>query len=311
MPISNVFNVLNVALTTSISGPANKRLMYSSAELRNIKDSGFDATVSTAVLSMLGRLWLRRTADWRSSVQRLAGKRKRCARKQKRGKRGGLVAKLKANRPSIPSLFLANVRSLNNKVDLICLWLGISQEMRYCAIFCLTETWLNDKMPDSAFQLDGLLFFPRADRNHLSGKTPGGGICAYINKGWCTNCVLASSHCSEAIEHLTVKCRPHHLPREFTAVYVIVVYIPPSAKASEALTGLHNNISSLQNKHPDALYAIAGDFNHADLKDNLPKFYQHVNIPTRGNNTLDRVYTNRRGTYRAVPPSASLITFQL
>ncbi len=30
-------------------------------------------------------------------------------------------------------------------------------------------------------------------------------------------------------------------------------------------------------------------------------FHQHVTITTLGDNTLDRVYTNRRGTYRATP----------
>ncbi|KAI3370626.1 hypothetical protein L3Q82_007197 [Scortum barcoo] len=101
---------------------------------------------------------------------------------------------------------------------------------------------------------------------------------------------------------MTVKCRPHYLPREFTAVFVTAVYIPPGV--NEALKELHNNISSLQHKHPEAFYMVAGDFNHVNLTDTLPKFYQHVTIPTRGNNTLDRVYTNKqaRDAYRAVPP---------
>ncbi|KAL7858986.1 hypothetical protein SRHO_G00141330 [Serrasalmus rhombeus] len=36
-------------------------------------------------------------------------------------------------------------------------------------------------MPDSAFQLAGRQLF-RADRNRLSGKARGGGLCVYINK---------------------------------------------------------------------------------------------------------------------------------
>ncbi|KAI3366785.1 hypothetical protein L3Q82_009450 [Scortum barcoo] len=31
--------------------------------------------------------------------------------------------------------------------------------MRNCSVLCLTETWLNDNMPDPAFQLDGRLLF--------------------------------------------------------------------------------------------------------------------------------------------------------
>ncbi|KAI4900129.1 hypothetical protein NFI96_005431 [Prochilodus magdalenae] len=250
----------------------------------------------------LGRLQLLRTPAWRGRAARTKGKRKRCKRRLKRGKRAGVLARLKANadRPPIPSLFLSNVRSLDNKLDLLRLRMSVSDEMRNCAVICLTETWLNDSMPDSAFQLAGRQLF-RADRNQLSGKARGGGLCVYINRGWCTNCVVVNALCSEAAEQLTVKCRPHYLPREFTAVFVIAVYIAPDANANNALKELHDNISSLQNKHPEAFYVVAGDFNHVNLTNILPRFYQHIDIPTRGNNTLDRVYTNIRDAYRAVP----------
>ncbi|XP_068604292.1 sorting nexin-7 [Brachionichthys hirsutus] len=185
-------------------------------------------------------------------------------------------------------------------MDLLRLRLNTYREMRDCCVLLLTETWLNNSVPDSAVQIDGLLLF-RADRNHLSGKTRGGGLCVYINRGWCTNCSVVSSHCSEAVEHLTIRCRPHYLPREFTAVFVVAVYIPPSANANEALRELHDNIGKQQHKHPEALYVVAGDFNHVNLTDILPRFHQHVNIATRGNNTLDRVYTNRKDSYRATP----------
>ncbi len=122
-----------------------------------------------------------------------------------------MLAQLKARRPLIPTLFLANVRSLDNKVDLLRLRLSVSIDMRNCAVLCLTETWLNYNMPDSAFQIDGLQLF-RADRDHRSGKTQGGGLCVYVNEGWCTNCGLVKSYCSETIELMTVKCRPYYLP---------------------------------------------------------------------------------------------------
>ncbi len=46
---------------------------------------------------------------------------KRRERKQKRGKRGGIRARLAANphKPAIPTIVLANVRSLDNKLDYI------------------------------------------------------------------------------------------------------------------------------------------------------------------------------------------------
>ncbi len=121
-------------------------------------------------------------------------------------------------------------------MDLLRLRLSVSTEMRNCAVLCLTETWLNYNMPDSAFQIDGLQLF-RADRDHRSGKTRGGGLCVYVNEGWCTNCRLVKSYCSMAIELMTVKCRPYYLPREFTAVFITIVYIAPgaNANANEAL----------------------------------------------------------------------------
>lgn len=41
------------------------------------------------------------------------------------------------------------------------------------------------------------------------------------------------------------------------------------------------------------------DFNHTNLKKVLPKFYQHVTVPTRGDNILNQVYTNAQGADRA------------
>ncbi|KAI3376533.1 hypothetical protein L3Q82_016993 [Scortum barcoo] len=155
-------------------------------------------TADLGLRALLGRLQLLRTPDWRSAARRTEGKRKRCARKQKRGKRGGLLARLKANagRPPILSLFLSNVRSLDNKLDLLRLRLGVSREMRNCAVLCLTYGNLADQPSSST-----------------------AGFCSVSG---------------------------------------------PQPAVGESPRGI-------------------------------------VTIPTRGNNTLDRVYTNKRGAYRAVP----------
>lgn len=52
-------------------------------------------------------------------IQPRRRRRRHRERRQKRGKRGSLHARLKANphRPALPSLFLANCRSLVNKID--------------------------------------------------------------------------------------------------------------------------------------------------------------------------------------------------
>ncbi|KAI3352192.1 hypothetical protein L3Q82_005158, partial [Scortum barcoo] len=86
------------------------------------------------------------------------------------GGTGPIPARLTPGDHRSLSLFLSNVHSLDNKLDLLRLRLGVSREMRNCAVLCLMETWLNDNMPDPAFQIDGRLLSIRADRNQQSGK---------------------------------------------------------------------------------------------------------------------------------------------
>ncbi len=133
-PYHNSFEAVS---STSLA--LNLRIKYSPTELMVIMDSSV-ITISPKLKSALGRQRLLRTTEWCSRVWGAAGKRKRCARRQKRGKRAGGLAQLKARRPPIPTLFLANVCSLDNKVDLLRLRLSVSMEMRNCAVLCLTET---------------------------------------------------------------------------------------------------------------------------------------------------------------------------
>ncbi len=243
------------------------------------------------------------TAGSLTDAIRARRQRKRCERGRKRGKRRGIRARLRANptRPALPTLMLSNVRSLENKLDLIQLTRSTQHEARDCCVFVFTETWLNDNIPDSAIQLNKLTCY-RADRDKtLSGKSRGGGLCLYINKEWCNNAAVLSKHCSPLVEFKFVKCRPFYLPREFTAIVIAAVYIPPCANAKDVLRELYSAISEQQTNNPDGFFIIAGDFNHANLKTVLPKFYQHVNFATRGNNILDLVYTTVKNAYKAVP----------
>ena len=130
--------------------------------------------------------------------------RKRRERAQKRGKRGGVAVRLKASphRPAIPSMMLANVRSLDTQLDELKLRMAARREIRDCCAYVFTETWLNDRIPDTAVQLDGFSLH-RADRvTSLSGKTKGGGVCIYINTAWCKDAAIVSKHCSERAEFL-------------------------------------------------------------------------------------------------------------
>ncbi len=49
------------------------------------------------------------------------------------------------------------------------------------------------------------------------------------------------------------------MPREFTAILIMGVYIPPRADAKMALEELHN-INSQMNAYPEGAVVIAGDY---------------------------------------------------
>ena len=172
--------------------------------------------------------------------------------------------------------------------------------VRECCVLIIPETWLHTQIPDATVQLAGCTLH-RWDRNSDSGKNRGGGLCIYVNEGWCNNSTILDKHCSPDLEFISVRCRPFFLPRELAAVVVTAVYIPPHANVNTALSLLHNAINNHQCAHPNGAHIIAGDFNKANLKTVLPKFYQFVKCPTRGENTLDHVYSNIKRAYRAVP----------
>ena len=99
---------------------------------------------------------------------------------------------------------------------------------------------------------------------------------------------------------MIVRCRPFYLPLEFTNITIVVVYIPPTANTEQALSVLYRAIRDMQSTPPESVFIVAGDFNQANMKTVLPNFYQHVDFATRGENTLDLVYTNKKA-FRVVP----------
>ncbi len=109
------------------------------------------------------------TAASPTDATRTRRRHKQCERGRKRGKRGGIRARLRANptRPALPTFILSKVRSLENKLDLIQLSRSTQHEARDCCVFVFTETWLNDNIPDSAIQLNRLTCDP-ADRDTAS-----------------------------------------------------------------------------------------------------------------------------------------------
>ncbi len=172
-------------------------------------------------------------------------------RKKHHGKRTGIHNRLRerAHSPPLLSILLANVQSLENKMDDRRARIRFQRD---CNILCLTETWLTPSVLDTAVTPSDNLSVLRMDRTAKAIKTKGGGVCFMINKKWCDprSISILSHSCSPHLEHLSIICRPFYLPHEISSIIVTAVYIPPQADTSLALSKLHDELSGYINKKP-------------------------------------------------------------
>ncbi len=79
-------------------------------------------------------------------------KARRRRRRRKRGKRAGVLVRLRrrAFRPPLPTILLANVQSLDNKLCELRARISYQRETRDCCVICLTETWMSARVePDT------------------------------------------------------------------------------------------------------------------------------------------------------------------
>ncbi len=216
---------------------------------------------------------------------------RRKKRSRKRGKQAGILVRLRrrAFRPPLSTILLANVQSLDNKLCELRARILYQRETRDCCIICLTETWMSAMVPDSAIELTGFSVHRSYRTKELTGKSRGGGVCFYINNSWCDerNLHFIKSFCSPDLEFHMLLCQPFWLPREFTAIIITAVYIPPQANTDQAFKELYGNINEQETAHPDAAFVVTGDFNKANFRTIAPKYFQYITINTRGVHVLD------------------------
>ena len=259
----------------------------------------------TQISNISPEIWNNNSEIARTNSQKVVNKRKR-------GKKGGVRQRLRRqlhnNRIPLPSIILANVQSLRNKIDGLHGHVTHLREYRDACLLGFTETWLSASDSDASLDLTGFGAPIRLDRDsEVTHKKQGGGVCLYINRRWCNNFTVCEKLCLPDIELLSVSLRPFYLPREFPRVYVTIVYIHPRANVEVAANTISRVIQSLQSNSPDAPNIILGDFNRCNLKKTLNSFYQYVNCPTRYEKTLDLCYGSIKGAYRSVagPPLGS------
>ncbi|KAK1804669.1 hypothetical protein P4O66_020058 [Electrophorus voltai] len=196
------------------------------------------------------------TPDPRWPTKILRENKGRDVRKRPRGKRAGIRNRLRAwaHQAPLPSILLANVQSLDNKLDDLRARIKFQRDIRDCNLLCSTESWLNPVVPNHAIQPAEFFSVHRMDRTAYSGKSRGGGVCVMVNNSWCNNAnvVTLVRSCSPNLELLALKFHPFYLPWEFTLVIINTVYIPPQANMDTALWELHEALTQFQAQHQDA-----------------------------------------------------------
>ena len=213
-------------------------------------------------------------------------------KRRKRGKKGGVKQRCRKRglKVPLPTVILGNARSIRNKSDELEGCVRFQHDYKDCCLIGLTETWLQNMDTDSIVDLTIL----RCDRENQEKKR-GGGVCFYVNDRWCKNFKIIEKYCDSNIEILTVGLRPCYLPREFNYIISTIVYIPPDGNFNSATETLADSIHKSEEKHPDAVKLLMGDFNN--LKFNNHVFQQYVNFPTRDDRTL--FYCNIKNGYTA------------
>jgi len=77
--------------------------------------------------------------------------------------------------------------------------------------------------------------------------------------------------------------------------------MPTDTCVSAAMRQLAKQISEMEQRYPDSLLIILGDFNKTNLSREPQKYRQHVTCPTSDSNILDHCYTVIKDAYRSVP----------
>ena len=108
-----------VVFVSSVCAELHLQSTGSARHLQSKINKVLDTTTETTIkeLGLLRQSVI--TPDPTAAKAPIKRHRKRCARRQKRGKRGGIRARLATSptRPAIPSIIMANVQSLENKMD--------------------------------------------------------------------------------------------------------------------------------------------------------------------------------------------------
>ena len=173
-----------------------------------------------------------------------------------------------------------------------------------------TETWLYDKILNQELMLDNYIIYRRdrdLDPKFLNKNINYGGVMVCVKKNLISTPLFKALDNESIYIKIKFKGSPH--------LIVAAVYRPPSYNDQDFARKTCRDINNIVNKNKNSTIWIAGDFNLPDINwtdltvpgtqynKQLNNIFldtfldlglkQVINIPTRENNTLDVLFTNR------------------
>ena len=233
-------------------------------------------------------------------------------RSRKRGRRGGVRVNHsnKNGKVPLPAIVLTNARSIRNKLDEMYGLLKTNRLRNQSQLVCITESWLTPDISHSRTEIAGYEQFRHDRLPDVSGKSCGGGVLVYIDNKWSTNNNIIFNYTDPHCEILTIKSRPHWLPREFSSIISVSCYAPFTGdsrlkdNAKNTAWTISSHVKELEKEHPDSCIIVMGDFNQLPFK--LDGYYQTVKTATRNNRTLDKCYIRIKDAFKQCHQLANL-----
>ena len=206
--------------------------------------------------------------------------------------------------------FLTNARSLIPKMPA----LKDAFESLGLHFACITETWYKGgkELADHIVDIEGQYGIKILHRSRDGrSRKRGGGVALAFNTGTCNFKMRQLGREARGFEIICATGKIGKIDRKFV---VFTVYIPPDMRAArfEALkAALTDEITAAKLALPNPVVVVGGDFNHRDVAGAITLAEEVTLVqtgPTRGNNTIDLVYTNAHETIteaHTVPPLES------
>ena len=207
----------------------------------------------------------------------------RKVRNKKLGRTSGdKITNMKSLLKQYPTFLVGNFQPIRNKMNQLCWNVNHNQCFRSCCEMCFKEPWLISNITEQHIRLDGYKL-SRSDTTFKADEKKGEGVCIFKNNKWYSfqNSVLKYKTHSPNSEELTVSVKPYCLPRESSKynVYVVHVYIPPSASTHIAAERSSTPMSNTKRESSDTLKIVIGDCNKIDNGNYFTSFHELFACP--------------------------------